>query len=388
MEHLTSDNIIISQDYQQWRKEIVSLIELSKLQAVLNVNKEMLALYWKIGNDILKKQEQLGWGAQVINQLSKDLTKIFPDDRGYSERNLRNMKRFAEEYPDFPFLQVPFLILSQNNFWQAALAESETSAIWQVSLAKIEKDGEIFVNVPLTQITWYHHISLISKVDTLEERAFYIVETAQQGWSRDVMLQNISFDYYHAKGKEINNFANTLPPVHSDLARYAFKDPYSFGFIGSASLKNELEIEKKLTEHIIDFLMEMGRGFAFVGRQYHLSVDGDDYYIDLLMYHLQMHRYVVVELKAVEFIPEFVSKLNFYVSAVDEYVKMPQDNPTIGLLLCPTKSNEKVRFSLKGFTQPMGVAEYEIKQLIEEVQKALPDIDNVTLDENRNSYGK
>ncbi|MCQ2319592.1 MAG: DUF1016 domain-containing protein, partial [Bacteroidales bacterium] len=216
----------------------------------------------------------------------------------------------------------------------------------------------------------------------------YIMETAQQGWSRDVMLQNISLDYYHAKGKEINNFANTLPPVHSDFARYAFKDPYSFGFIGSSSLKNELELEKKLTERIIDFLMEMGRGFAFVGRQYHLIVDGDDYYIDLLMYHLQMHRYVVVELKAVEFIPEFVSKLNFYVSAVDEYIKMPQDNQTIGFLLCPTKSNEKVRFSLRGFTQPMGVAEYEIKQLIEEVQKVLPDIDDVSLDENRNYYGK
>lgn len=382
------EHIILPQDYKQWRTEIVSLIEQSKLQAVLNVNSELLALYWKIGNDILKKQEQLGWGAQVINQLSKDLSKIFPDDRGYSERNLRNMKRFAEAYPNFPFVQVPCSTLSQTVFWQVALAESETSAIRQVPLAKLEKKDEKFLNVLLTQITWYHHISLISKVKTLEERAFYILETAKQGWSRDIMLQNISLDYFHAKGKEINNFENTLPPVHSDLARYAFKDPYSFGFIGSLSLKNELEIEKKLTEHIIDFLMEMGRGFAFVGRQYHLSVDNDDYYIDLLMYHLHMHRYVVVELKTVEFIPEFISKLNFYVSAVDEYVKMPQDNPTIGFLLCPTKSNEKVRFSLRGFTQPIGVAEYEIKQLIDEVQNALPDIDDVTFDENRNDYDR
>lgn len=371
----------LPQDYQQWCAEIVSLIELSKSQAVLNVNKEMLALYWKIGNDILKKQEQLGWGAQVVNQLSKDLSNIFSDDRGYSERNLRNMKRFAEEYPDFPFVYVPFSAFEQNNFWQVALAENQPTSIWQVPLAKIEKCGEQFVQVPLAQITWYHHISLISKVESLEERAFYMMETAQQGWSRDVMLQNISLNYYHKKGKEVNNFANTLPPVHSDFARYVFKDPYSFGFIGTFSFKNELEIERKLTEHIVDFLMEMGRGFAFVGRQYHLNVDGDDYYIDLLMYHLQMHRYVVVELKAVEFIPEFISKLNFYVSAVDEYVKTPLDNPTIGFLLCPTKSNEKVRFSLRGFTQPMGVAEYEIQQLIEEVQKALPDIDNVELNE-------
>ena len=202
------------------------------------------------------------------------------------------------------------------------------------------------------------------------------------------MVQNISLDYYHNKGKEVNNFANTLPPVHSDFAKYAFKDPYCFGFIATFSLKNELEIETKLTEHIIEFLLEMGKGFAFVGRQYHLTVDGDDYYIDLLMYHLQMHRYVVVELKAVEFIPEFVSKLNFYVSAIDEYVKTPQDNPTIGFLLCSSKSNEKVRFSLRGFTQPMGVAEYEIKQLIEEVQNSLPNIEDIELGEDGQEYGK
>lgn len=381
MDNSISGTIIFQQDYLQWRTEIVSLIEQSKLQAVLNVNKEMLALYWKIGSDILEKQEQLGWGAQIVEQLATDLSQTFPDDRGFSARNLRNMKRFAQEYPDFPFLQVPLAEMQKDEILQVALGENNVTPIWQVPLAKIEKGGEQFVQVPLAQITWYHHISLISKVKSIKERAFYIMETAHQGWSRDVMLQNISLDYYHTKGKEVNNFESTLPPVHSDFARYAFKDPYCFGFVGTISLKSELEIEKKLTEHVIDFLMEMGRGFAFVGRQYHLTVDGDDYYIDLLMYHLQMHRYVVVELKAVEFIPEFVSKLNFYVSAVDEYVKTPQDNPTIGFLLCPTKSDEKVRFSLRGFTQPMGVAEYEFKQLIEEVQKALPEIENVQLDE-------
>lgn len=381
MDNSISGTIIFQQDYLQWRTEIVSLIEQSKLQAVLNVNKEMLALYWKIGSDILEKQEQLGWGAQIVEQLATDLSQTFPDDRGFSARNLRNMKRFAQEYPDFPFLQVPLAEMQKDEILQVALGENNVTPIWQVPLAKIEKGGEQFVQVPLAQITWYHHISLISKVKSIKERAFYIMETAHQGWSRDVMLQNISLDYYHTKGKEVNNFESTLPPVHSDFARYAFKDPYCFGFVGTISLKNELEIEKKLTEHVIEFLMEMGRGFAFVGRQYHLTVDSDDYYIDLLMYHLQMHRYVVVELKAVEFIPEFVSKLNFYVSAVDEYVKTPQDNPTIGFLFCPTKSDEKVRFSLRGFTQPMGVAEYEFEQLIEEVQKALPEIENVQLDE-------
>ena len=365
---------ILPHSYQGWRDEIISLIEQSKLQAVLNVNKEMLALYWRIGNDILHKQEELGWGTQVVEQLSNDLQHRFPKDDGYSARNLWNMKRFAKEYPDFPFLQVPLAEIGKIEILQVALAENTQTPIWQVPLAKIEKGGETFVQVPLAQITWYHHISLLPKVKSLSERAFYIMETAAQGWSRDVMLANISANYISTKGKAITNFTGTLPPVDSDFARYAFKDPYSFGFLGTQELKNELAIEEKLTEHVVEFLLEMGRGFAFVGRQYRITVDGDEYKMDLLMYHLKMHRYVVIELKAVEFMPEFVSKLNFYISAVDEYVKSPQDNPTIGLLLCPTKSNEKVRFSLRGFSQPMGVAEYEIKQLIEEVKSALPDI--------------
>ena len=365
-------NNILPQEYPHWRDEIISFIERTKLQAILNVNKEMLALYWKIGCDILQKQKELGWGTQVIKQLSQDLRYRFPEDDGYSERNLGYMKQFAAEYPDFPFLQVPLAKLKEDDFWLVALAENANTPILQVPLAKLEKDDETFVQVPLTQITWYHHISLIPKVKSLSERAFYIMETAAQGWSRDVMLANIAANYKNAKGNAITNFSGTLPPADSDFARYAFKDPYSFGFLGTQELKNERAIEEKLTEHVVEFLMEMGRSFAFVGRQYRITVDGDEYKIDLLMYHLKMHRYVVIELKAVEFIPEFISKLNFYISAVDEYVKTSQDNPTIGLLLCPTKSNEKVRFSLRGFSQPMGVAEYEIKQLIEDVQAALP----------------
>ncbi len=379
----TRETPVIIEEYQHWRDEIISLIERSKLQAVLNVNKEMLALYWKIGHDILRKQKELGWGTQVVEQLSLDLHRRFPDDDGYSARNLWNMKRFALEYPDFPFLQVPLAEMEKDEILQVALAENMQTPIWQVPLAKLEKDGETFVQVPLAQITWYHHISLLPKVKSLPERAFYIMETSAQGWSRDVMLANVAADYKNAKGKAITNFCGTLPPVDSDFARYAFKDPYSFGFIGTQGLKNELAIEEKLTEHVVDFLLEMGRGFAFVGRQYRITVDGDEYKIDLLMYHLKMHRYVVIELKSVEFIPEFVSKLNFYISAVDEYVKTQQDNPTIGLLLCPNKSNEKVRFSLRGFSQPMGVAEYEIKQLIDEVQEALPTVEEIQNELNK-----
>lgn len=363
-EIIKGNNTLLPNGYTQWRKDIEQLIDTAKLHTALNVNVGTLTLYWNIGKSILQKQEQEGWGKQVIEQLSKDLISRYPDDRGYSVRNLRYMKRFASAYPDFPILQVP-------------LAELKELPILQATLAELENEGKEFVQVPLAQISWYHHISLLPKVKDDAERAYYITETAQNGWSRDVMLLQIDNGYIHAKGHAINNFEQTLPPPQSDLARYIFKDPYNFSFIGTVALQNELDIEKSLTSKITDFLLEMGRGFAYIGRQYHISVDGDDYYIDLLMYHLKLHCYVVVELKAVEFKPEFVSKLNFYISAVDDLVKSPGDKPTIGLLLCRTKSNKKAEFSLRGITQPMGIAQYETEKLFADVASALPQIENL-----------
>ena len=363
-EIIKGSNTLLPNGYTQWRKDIEQLIDTAKLHTALNVNVGTLTLYWNIGKSILQKQEQEGWGKQVIEQLSKDLISRYPDDRGYSKRNLGYMKSFAMQYPDFPFLQVP-------------LAKLRELPILQATLAKLESEGKDFVQVPLAQISWYHHISLLPKVKDEAERAYYITETAQNGWSRDVMLLQIDNGYINAKGHAINNFEQTLPPPQSDLARYIFKDPYNFSFIGTVALQNELDIEKSLTSKITDFLLEMGRGFAYIGRQYHISVDGDDYYIDLLMYHLKLHCYVVVELKAVEFKPEFVSKLNFYISAVDDIVKSPEDKPTIGLLLCRTKSNKKAEFSLRGITQPMGIAQYETEKLFADVASALPQIEEI-----------
>lgn len=363
-EIIKGSNTLLPNGYAQWRKDIEHLIDTAKLHTALNVNVGTLTLYWNIGKSILQKQEQEGWGKQVIEQLSKDLISRYPDDRGYSKRNLGYMKSFAMQYPDFPFLQVP-------------LAKLKELPILQATLAKLEGEGKDFVQVPLAQISWYHHISLLPKVKDEAQRAYYITETAQNGWSRDVMLLQIDNGYIHAKGHVINNFEQTLPPPQSDLARYIFKDPYNFSFIGTVALQNELDIEKSLTSKITDFLLEMGRGFAYIGRQYHISVDGDDYYIDLLMYHLKLHCYVVVELKAVEFKPEFVSKLNFYISAVDDLVKSPEDKPTIGLLLCRTKSNKKAEFSLRGITQPMGIAQYETEKLFADVASALPQIEEI-----------
>ena len=372
MNSLENDNLVVSNEdksllpngYPEWQKSIEQLIEISKLRAAINVNADTLKLYWNIGNSILQKQKEKGWGKKVIEQLSKDLTNRFPNDRGYSVRNLGYMKYFAQEYPDFPILQVP-------------LAKLKGQAIRQVSLAKLGDKEQEFVQVPLAQITWYHHISLLTKVKDDIERAYYITETAHNGWSRDVMMMQINNGYINAKGHAINNFDNVLPSPQSDLARYIFKDPYNFSFLGTMALQNELDIEKTLTDKVTDFLLEMGQGFAYIGRQYHISVDDDDYYIDILMYHLKLHCYVVVELKAVEFKPEFISKLNFYISAVDEYVKSPEDKPTIGLLLCRNKSAKKVEFSLRGVTQPMGIARYDTEKLFSDVASSLPQIEDL-----------
>ena len=355
------DKSLLPNGYDEWQKGIAQLIEVSKLRTAISVNADTLTLYWKIGKSIQQKQKEKGWGKKVIEQLSKDLSNKFPNDRGYSVRNLGYMKSFAQEYPDFPILQVPLAKLKGQSIWHAELEDKERES----------------VQVPLAQITWYHHISLLSKVKDVAERAYYITETAHNGWSRDVMMLQIDNGYINAKGHAINNFDNVLPPLQSDLARYIFKDPYNFSFLGTMALQNELDIEKTLTEKVTDFLLEMGQGFAYIGRQYHLSIDGDDYYIDILMYHLKLHCYVVVELKAVDFKPEFISKLNFYISAVDEYVKLPEDKPTIGLLLCRSKSAKKVEFSLRGVTQPMGIAQYDTEKLFLDVASSLPQIEDL-----------
>lgn len=363
-EVINNSNLLLPNDYSLWRKGIETLIDTAKLKAAINVNMELLSLYWNIGKQILDKQEKQGWGKKIIEQLSKDLMTKYPDDRGYSVRNLKYMRQFAVAYPQFPFVQVP-------------LAQLKSLPILQATLNKLEDEGTDFVQVPLAQISWYHHISLLSKVKDDAERAYYITETAQNGWSRDVMLMQIDNGYIHAKGHAINNFEQTLPSPQSDLAKYIFKDPYNFSFLGTVALQNELDIEKSLTSKITEFLLEMGRGFAYIGRQYHITVDGDDYFIDLLMYHLKLHCYVVVELKAVEFKPEFVSKLNFYISAVDDSIKSPEDKPTIGLLLCRSKSDKKAEFSLRGITQPMGIAQYETEKLFADVASALPRIEEL-----------
>lgn len=332
-----SKNLERNSDYKEWMQLILKKIESAQIRTALKVNTDLLTLYWEIGQMILEKQEQKGWGSKVIDLLAKDLKHSFPDNTGFSVRNLKYMRTFAEAYPDFPIVQVP-------------LAQSE----------------EKFVQVPLAQITWYHHISLLTKVKDIHKRAFYIAETAKNEWSRNGMLLQVKNKLYERSGKALNNFEHTLPDYQSDLAKSVFKDPYYFDFLTISKRAKEKELEESLIQKITDFLLELGKGFAFVGRQYAIEVDQTDYRIDLLFYHTILHAYVVIELKAGEFRPEYVSKLNFYISAVDDQLRRKKDEPTIGLLLCASKSDVKVEYSMRGLTKPLGVASYELEQLVKE----------------------
>lgn len=357
--------LIDNTEYQQWFLYLCEEIDKQRLKATMQLNAATLQHYWWLGNDIIRKQEEQGWGANVINRLSADLQKHYGSDSGYSSRNLGYMKNFAIEYPDFPFLQVPLAKLKELPILQARLANFTVTA-----------DGE-FVQVPLAQITWYHHISMIPKVKDMTMRAFYMTEAGIQGWSRDVMMMQIEEGYYKKAVALPNNFDTTLPPVNSDLAKSVFKDPYNFGFVDMTKVKQEKDLEDQLASKVTDFLLELGKGFSYIGKQYPLNIAGEDSKVDLMMYHTRLHCYVAIELKVGDFKPEFVSKLNYYISAIDDLVKMPEDNPTIGLLLCRSKNNTKVEYALRGMTQPLGVAEYQTSKLMEDLKSELPSIDDL-----------
>ena len=335
--------------YQDWFTSIKDTIAQARVATSVKVNNELLQLYFNIGNSILDVQNRLGWGSQTIDKLSAHIKKEFPDNSGFSVRNLKYMRSFAEAYPDFPIVQV-------------ALAQ----------------DSNEFVQVPLAQIPWYHHISLLTKIKDINERVFYLTETANNGWSRDTMLLQIKGDLYNRKGQAITNFKETLPAPQSDLAQQTIKDPYLFDFLNLTDDIKERDIENQLIDNVSKFLLELGKGFAFIGKQYHLEVAQQDYYLDLLFYHVTLKCYVVIELKNTKFIPEYAGKLNFYLSAVDDALKKDSDHPSIGILLCRDKNNLEVEFSLRGMSQPMGVSEFNLTETLpESLKSSLPTIEEM-----------
>lgn len=327
---------LIETSYVATLKTLKEKIRTAQIRAVLSVNSKMIRLYWEIGKTVSCQQQKHGWGAKIVDKLSRDLQSSFPNMKGFSYRNIMYMKRFYQEYQDVVILQ-------------------ET----------------------LAELTWYHNITLLEKLSNNDERLWYAIQTIENSWSRNALVVQIEGDLYHRQAQKCKttNFKSTLPAPQSALAEQMIKDPYKLDFLTVYDKAEEKDIENELVKHITKFLLELGTGFAFVGQQYHLEIGDEDYYIDLLFYHLKLRCYVVLELKAVKFKPEHAGKLNFYLSAVDDLLKHRLDNPTIGILLCKSKNKITAEYALKDISKPMGISEYKITQVIpKKLKKGLPSI--------------
>lgn len=323
--------------YASWLADLKSRIHEAQQRVTQVINRELVMLYWHIGRDILLRQAEQGWGAKVIDRLAHDLRNAFPEMKGFSRANLMYMRAFAEAWPD--------------------------SAIVQQAVG---------------QLPWGHNLVLLTRLKQPQQRLAYAQAAIEHGWSRNVLNIHIETRLLERTGKAVSNFSDRLPAPGSDLARQSLKDPYLFDFLELGKEADEREIETALVKHITQFLLELGAGFAFVGRQIHMEVGGDDFFIDLLFYHLKIRCYVVIELKADKFKPEHLGQLGFYLTAVDRQVKAEQDNPTIGLLLCKSKNKVVAEYALGDKTQPMGIAEYKLEDsLPEELQTQLPTIEQI-----------
>lgn len=355
-------------DYSAWLKELKVKIRSTQIRAALAASRELLLFYWELGGDISRKLEETNWGAKVIDQLAKDLRSEFPDIRGFSRRNLYYTKKFYEVFSSFP---------------------DDTQIVprsgAQIGSETVPRGGAQTVPAIVHQVggqlPWSHIKILLDKVSDYKETLFYINQTIENGWSRDVLALQIKSDLFARQGAAISNFKNTLPEPQSDLAQQTIKDPYSFDFLTMTRPFNERDIENQLVEHITKFLLELGKGFAFVGRQYHMEVGETDYYMDLLFYHIKLKCYVVIELKNTKFIPEYAGKLNFYLSAVDSLLKTDSDNPTIGILLCRDKNKIETEFALRDINKPMGVSEFTLTEILpEELRGSLPTVEEIEED--------
>jgi predicted nuclease of restriction endonuclease-like (RecB) superfamily len=322
--------------YDAFLKDLKERIRTAQIKAAIAVNRELILHYWQIGRDILAQQQQHGWGAKIIDQLARDLHAAFPDVQGFSPRNLKYMRAFAQAWPDQAIVQ---------------------------QLA--------------AQIPWFHNCLLLDKVKDTAQREWYIRKTIEHGWSRAVLDHQIDSDLYRRQGKAVTNFTRTLPPPQSDLAGEVLKNPYAFDFLTLTEDARERELQRGLLAHIRQFLLELGAGFAFVGENVHLEVGGEDFYVDLLFYHLKLRAYVVVDLKMRPFQPEFAGKINFYLSAVDDRLRHPDDQPSIGIVLCKAGNRAVAEYALRDIAKPVGISTY-VTRLVEslppDLQPSLPTV--------------
>ncbi len=332
-----SKNFLVSpSSYEDFLNALKERIRRSQVQAALAVNQELIRLYWQIGRDILNKEREQGWGAKVVERLASDLKREFPDIKGFSARNIRYMKAFAEAYPD--------------------------ETILQRCIAKLP---------------WRHNIALLEKLKSNEERFWYAEQAVENGWSRDILVLQIENQLHQRMGSATTNFDQILPRPQSDLAKSLLKDPYHLEFLSLSRDIQERDLENALVTHIRDFLLELGVGFAFVGNQFPIDVDGREYRIDMLFYHLRLRCYIVVELKIGDFQPSFGSQVNFYISAIDDLIRHTDDQPTIGLILCTSKSKTVVEYALRNLSTPIGVATHRLTKQIED---NLPSVEQLELE--------
>ena len=349
---------LVSQEYKIWLESLKNKFRSSQIKASIKVNTTLLEFYWDLGEQIVEKQQEYKWGSGFLEKLSRDLSAEFPDVKGFSYTNVKNIRQWFV-------------------FWQQLVGELKSTKSQQlVGESGVDKTKQIVSQIFM--IPWGHNIAIIQKCKNIDEAIYYVQNTLKNGISRSVLVHQIESNLYERDGKALTNFENTLPPIQSDLAKEITKDPYIFDFVTLTQDYQEKELEDALTQNITNFLLELGSGFAFVGRQYKLIVGGDEFRIDLLFYHIKLKCYVVVELKATEFKPEFAGKLSFYTSAVDGEIKDINDNPTIGILICKSKNDLVVEYALKDINKPLGISQYELTEILpKEYKSSLPSIEEI-----------
>jgi predicted nuclease of restriction endonuclease-like (RecB) superfamily len=362
----------LDNDYKVWIKSLKDKIRSAQLKAAIAVNAEMIMLYWEIGKSIVEAQANQQWGDKVIEQMAKDLKLELPETSGFSQSNLYVMRRFYLFYKDFELVHQADEKLQNTEF--------QSDTILQQPAVKLENElvqqpaGLITQQNILCKIPWWHHQVILTKCKNEKEAKFYIQQTISNNWSRNVLQIQIESNLFQRHGKSQNNFELTLPKPQSDLARETLKDPYKFDFLTLESDVQEFELEKHLTDNITKFLLELGKGFAYVGRQYPLQIGNKERKLDLLFYHTRMHCYVVIDLKMGDFEPEFAGKMNYYLSAVDDLLKTDLDQPSIGIIMCKSKDSLDVEYALRDIQKPLGISEFTFNELPEEIKNNMPTV--------------
>lgn len=337
---------IVTNEYKVWISDIKKKIKQSQIKASVKINYELLDLYWELGRQIVDKQETAKWGDSFLTVMSRDLRKAFPGMSGFSPQNLKHIRYWYRFY------------------------NKEANGLQVVTQSEME--------IMVKSIPWGHNQRIAYKCNNINEALFYVQKTMDNGWSRNVLEHQIDAGLYERQGKAISNFEIKLPEPQSDLAKQTLKDPYNFDFLTLREEYNEKELEDALVNQITQFLLELGTGFSYMGRQVHIKVGESDFYIDLLFYHVRLHCYVVVELKTEKFKPEFAGKLNFYVTAINKNMKAKQDNQTIGILICKDKDDVVAEYALDDMSQPIGIAQYELTKVLRgEFKSSLPTIEEI-----------